>query len=124
LKRWRQDNGFDVTQELEVDCISLAQFVQEENLSRIDFLKLDTQGSELDILRGGGDFLREISIIKCEVMFVQLYEGQPLFDEVVGTLASYGFRFFAFDGGGGEVYGKKFGPTVCLFSQNLLITAA
>jgi FkbM family methyltransferase len=58
LKRWRQDNGFDVTQELEVDCISLAQFVQEENLSRIDFLKLDTQGSELDILRGGGDFLR------------------------------------------------------------------
>jgi len=56
LKRWRQDNGFDVTQELEVDCISLAQFVQEENLSRIDFLKLDTQGSELDILRGGAIF--------------------------------------------------------------------
>jgi|GEM_PF-915501 FkbM family methyltransferase len=117
LKRWRQDNGFDVTQELEVDCISLAQFVQEENLSRIDFLKLDTQGSELDILRGGGDFLREISIIKCEVMFVQLYEGQPLFDEVVGTLASYGFRFFAFDGGGGEVYGKKIWSD-CMFVQS------
>ena len=116
LKRWRQDNGFDVTQELEINCISLAQFVQEQQLSRIDFLKLDTQGSELDILRGGGDFLREISIIKCEVEFVQLYEGQPLFDEVVGTLASYGFRFFTFEESA-EVYKKRIWSD-CMFIQS------
>ena len=116
LKRWRQDNGFDVTQELEINCISLAQFVQEQQLSRIDFLKLDTQGSELDILRGGGDFLREISIIKCEVEFVQLYEGQPLFDEVVGTLASYGFRFFNFEEGA-DVYKKRIWSD-CMFIQS------
>lgn len=116
LRRWRQDNGFDVTQELEIDCISLAQFVQEEKISQIDFLKLDTQGSELDILLGGGDFLREISVIKCEVEFVQLYEGQPLFDEVVGTLATYGFRLFAFEEGA-EVYRKRIWSD-CMFIQS------
>lgn len=116
LKRWRQDNGFDVTQELEIDCISLAQFVQEEKISHIDFLKLDTQGSELDILLGGGDFLHEISVIKCEVEFVQLYEGQPLFDEVVGTLATYGFRLFAFEEGA-EVYRKRIWSD-CMFIQS------
>lgn len=116
LKRWRQDGGLDVAQEIEIDCITLERFVQEQKLSYVDFLKLDTQGSELDILRGGGDFLRKISIIKCEVEFVQLYEGQPLFDEVVGTLATYGFRFFAFEEGA-EVYGKRIWSD-CMFIQS------
>ena len=55
-------------------------------------------------------------MIKCEVEFVQLYEGQPLFDEVVGTLASYGFRFFAFEEGA-EVYKKRIWSD-CMFIQS------
>ena len=116
VKRWRQDNGFEIAQELEVDCITLGQFAQEQKLTGIDLLKLDTQGTELDILRGGGEFLHKISVIKSEVEFVQLYEGQPLFDEMVGTLASYGFRFFAFEEGA-EVFRKKIWSD-CMFIQS------
>lgn len=48
--------------------------------------------------------------------FVQLYEGQPLFDEVVGTLATYGFRLFAFEEGA-EVYRKRIWSD-CMFIQS------
>jgi hypothetical protein len=57
---------------------------------------IDTQGSELDILLGAGRYLDKISIIKCEVEFVELYRGQPLFDDVVRELSKCGFRFVDF----------------------------
>ena len=51
-------------------------------MDRVDFIKLDTQGSELDILHGAGSLLDNCSGLQLEVMFSPLYEGQPLFADV------------------------------------------
>jgi hypothetical protein len=46
----------------------------------MDFIKIDVQGAELDILKGGETFLREhILGIEIEVEFQSLYKGQSLF---------------------------------------------
>lgn len=91
IKRRREDNALDVVNEIKVDCITLEQFTNEAGINYIDLIKLDTQGSELDILLGGK--LENISIITSEVEFVRFYEGQYLFDDMVSELSALGFRF-------------------------------
>ncbi len=45
----RQKRGF--TREIEVRCVTWAEALSEAGLTRVDFLSLDTEGGELDILR-------------------------------------------------------------------------
>ena len=96
VSRWRMDRGLDVVDKVEIDCLSLADFVSRNGLDRIDFIKLDTQGTELDILLGSPDELAKISVISSEVEFIELYKGQSLFDDIIRHLRPHGFRFVGF----------------------------
>jgi FkbM family methyltransferase len=59
----------------------------------VDFLKLDTQGSELSILLGGQDYLRSSIVgLKVEVEFLDVYKGQPLFADVDTYIRGNGFQ--------------------------------
>lgn len=61
----------------------------------VAFLKIDTQGSELDILKGGVNCLRGAVGVEVEVEFSPLYVGQPLFSDVDSFLRSQGFSLWA-----------------------------
>jgi FkbM family methyltransferase len=57
-----------------------------------DFLSIDTQGSELDILKGSKNLLENnILAIKIEVELHQLYLNQPLFGDISNFLSEHGF---------------------------------
>ncbi|HDI6074557.1 TPA: FkbM family methyltransferase, partial [Escherichia coli] len=49
------------------------------DIKEVDLLKIDTQGSELNILVGGEQVLNNTLCIQLEVSFIPLYEGQPSF---------------------------------------------
>jgi hypothetical protein len=58
-----------------------------------DYLKLDVQGAELDVLKAATETLKSVRVIQTEVEFVEIYRGQPLFAEVDRFLRSHGFMF-------------------------------
>lgn len=61
----------------------------------IDFIKLDTQGSELDILYGAEKILKKNVLgLEVEVEFAELYSGQHLFEEVHKYLKAHNFELF------------------------------
>lgn len=65
------------------------------NLEHIDYLKLDTQGNELDILKGADQLLDkcQISVIRCEVWLQSFYQNQGLFSDIDALLRRKGFMF-------------------------------
>jgi FkbM family methyltransferase len=71
----------------------LASEIDMATLAGPILLKIDVQGGELDVLKGidDADFVR-IDRIYIELSFVELYQGQPLFDEVYQFLAGHGYR--------------------------------
>ncbi len=82
--------------EVMVDSLTLEGFMKKEHIDTIDILWLDAQGSELSILRGLGERIRDVLYIHTEVEFDEMYQGQPLFKEVDAFLLSHGFRFLEF----------------------------
>jgi FkbM family methyltransferase len=63
-----------------------------------EFLKLDTQGTEYEILYGANETLLEpTAAIYCEVEFAKIYREQRLFSDVERFLRQYDFSFLGFD---------------------------
>lgn len=96
LNEFASDNWSEmkeVVQQVQVPCICLKEFLAQADLPYVDFCKLDTQGTELDILRGAGDKLQRISVLKIELNFLQLYEKQPQVSEIFHYLEVNGFDF-------------------------------
>lgn len=71
-----------------------------EQARRTDFLKLDVQGSELDILAHATKTLEHVSMIQIEVCFLPLYQEQPLFADIDAFLRKQGFELHTFIGFG------------------------
>ena len=62
------------------------------DLPQADALKIDVQGAELDILKGGLTTLRRTKLVELEVEFNEQYRGQPLFADVDAFMRSQGFQ--------------------------------
>lgn len=85
-----------VQDETTVEAIRLDGFLTEHRIDRVDFLWLDTQGSELNIFKGLGERLKDVMLIQTEVEFQEQYANQPLWPEVKTFLISNGFEFAGF----------------------------
>ena len=59
---------------------------------RFDFVKIDTQGSELDVLRGGEKVLRQADYILIEISLVEFNRGGAPAEAVFAQLHDMGFR--------------------------------
>ena len=106
----------------------LAKFQNLENLTRVvrrekiqthrlddlpevagaDYLKLDVQGAEVDVMNGAEKVLADTVVVHTEVEFVPMYQGQPLFAEVDQRLRAAGFVFHKFSG----IAGRTFQPLI------------
>lgn len=80
-----------------IEATTIDTLVSSRRVAAPDFLKLDTQGSELEILKGATHALdRSVVAIESEVEFLQLYSGQPVFADVDSFLRAHDFVFVGF----------------------------
>lgn len=86
---------FAVARTLNVSTTTLDAFYESHaSLPRPDFLKVDTQGTELSVLRGAVSCLRTASLVEVEVEFQPHYAEQPLFGDVASFMREQGFELF------------------------------
>jgi len=80
-----------------------------ENKLEVDFLKLDTEGSEYDILLGARNQISENVVgIRVEVSFANIFEGKPLFGAISDLLLKEDFFLLNFDYNGRGDYQNEF----------------
>ncbi len=85
------DSGFGIEKKISVNETTLEKVALNNSLNP-DLIKLDTQGSELDILSGAKELLNECLIIETEVEFMEMYSGQPLFHDISSFLYDRDFQ--------------------------------
>ena len=81
-----------------LETVTLDTFAAEVALPRVDFIKMDIQGAELEALSGGMRVLEDTLLVVCEVDFVPLYVGQPLYGDVERFMRERGFQLHKFVG--------------------------
>ena len=81
------------THDIELVSTTLDDLMADNNVevSRFQALVMDTQGSELLVLRGANRFLGEISLIKTEAADFESYEGCAMVDDLISYLEPFGF---------------------------------
>jgi FkbM family methyltransferase len=70
-------------------------YVINNDIKKIDFLKIDTEGYELHVLQGFGDFIENIQIIQFEYGGTFLDNNKKLID-VINYLDQKGFHKFSY----------------------------
>jgi FkbM family methyltransferase len=92
-RSWTDGEQLESQETVTVPTLRLDTFFDRTGISRVDFLKIDTQGTDLAVLRSAGPRLRDIAKITLEVDISprRLYVGSASRDEVVSFLKNAGF---------------------------------
>lgn len=94
LKHFPEKKRFDIIGSSKINVSSLDEELKKHNIENIDFIKLDTQGTELPILEGATKTLKTVFGLEIEVEFNQMYQNQFLFSDVDKFVRSLGFQLF------------------------------
>jgi len=85
-------NWLEFKEQIQVQTVTLENYCSTNGISAIDFIHMDVQGAELLVLNGAGPMLNKVNIIWMEVSSAEIYEGQPLKEEVNTYMKSHGFE--------------------------------
>lgn len=77
--------------EQEMAHTTLDLWATSSGIEYVDHIKIDTQGSELLVLKGAGNLLSKVRTLELEVEFNPIYRDQPLFADVDTFLRQHGF---------------------------------
>ena len=89
---YRENTAFfrdEVVMEHQVEKVRLDDLFRGR---KFDFVKIDTQGAELDVLMGGEEVLRQADFILVEVSLVEFNAGAAPAEAVFAQLQRMGFR--------------------------------
>ncbi len=79
----------------EVAADTLDNLLRSRNIDDVDFVKADTQGSELLVLQGAEHVLVSSAVgVEVEAEFTPIYKGQPLFADVDTFMRRAGYHLF------------------------------
>lgn len=79
---------------ISIPMTTLDEVTAGSKFARPDFIKLDVQGYELEVLKGGEKILRSAQAVLMEVNLLPILDGAPLFHEAVHFMGERGFRLY------------------------------
>lgn len=96
-----EDDNFRVVQKVPVQTVRLDDVTE---LPAADFLKLDIQGGELDVLENATRVLSQATVLEVEAEFVPMYKHQPLFGDIQTFLRRHNFLLHKLIDVGGRTF--------------------
>lgn len=88
----------EVKGRVEIDVLTLDDYAAQHGIERLDILKSDTQGYDLEVIRGAEGLLarRAVGLIFMEINMNRAYKDLPRLDEICAHLFDRGFELVSF----------------------------
>ena len=107
LMNWGNGPTMGEMNKIEVECVRMDTFIKEVGIKEIEFVSIDTQGNDLNVLKGFGNKIKIVKEGICESMSEdtewRLYDKQPSFSEFISFFDEYGYQTdWDYNWGGGS----------------------
>ena len=91
---WGGFRGLTAEEEVLCEFNTIDNFMNEQGISHIDFLKLDVQGAEYKVLRGAAVALtnKKITLIQLEALIGEQYVNQKTIAYYLSEMEHYGYK--------------------------------
>jgi len=98
----RYPDVLDPVQSVRVSVRRLDTVLREQQISTVDFIKLDVEGAELSVLKGAAELLKGAHrpVVLCEVQDVRTAPWGYAASYIIEYLCSCGYSWFTLDGAG------------------------
>ena len=93
-KNYKKKYVKNINYYFKLKTIKLDDYIKKNKINKIDILKIDTQGHENKVLLGAKKNLKNIKLIRLELMFYDLYEKKLSFFEIEKILRDYKFELY------------------------------
>ena len=94
LKLFNDDQRFHIKSKENMNTDTLDNQLLKNKIKQLDFMKIDVQGSELNVLKGSTNSLKNIIGLEIECEISELYSNQPLLGNILEFLSSKEFHLF------------------------------
>jgi FkbM family methyltransferase len=94
VKEWVTEQKFQVVGTVTVPTMRLDTFMNDAGIEFVDYLKIDAQGLDLEVVKSAGDRLRDVAKVQLEATTssYRQYEGAPGKSVIIEYMNSQGFR--------------------------------
>ena len=79
---------------INIEIKVLDQFKPTKAFGKSTFIKIDVQGFELEVIKGGAETFKSAKVVLVEMSYDELYSKQPLFDDIYAVLTELGFKYY------------------------------
>ncbi len=76
---------------VEIPMFTVDEVIRAKGISSVDFIKLDVQGFELEVLKGATKALENAEVVLMEVSLIEINKGAPLINEVMNFMSNKDF---------------------------------
>lgn len=123
INRFAPRDSYIVNKTIELDVVSLDSVMSEQGVQDVDYIKMDAEGGELEIIKGANKTLKTVFSVELEAWFNRINENAPLFSDIDMKMRELGFVLFdvARDNFVKRIGGKNLGgPKGQLWSGDML----
>lgn len=95
---YNQDDWGGYRRTIKVNAVSVDDYCIKNNIKKIDLLKVDTQGYELEVFKGAIKMMKQnnIQLLYFEFIFSEMYKDIPSFGDVFNFLIQNNFKIVRF----------------------------
>lgn len=92
----RVDNAKVLFKKVNIAAIRMDNFMSQNNITSVDFLKLDVEGCNWEVLDGFGSRLKDVGAIHIEAEHKEVWDKEKLFLDIRTKLEESGFEMADF----------------------------
>lgn len=90
----RASDDFEIVKTIEVESVSLDDWASREGVTGVDYLKVDVEGAELELMQSSPRIMDGVLGVSVDVIFHADWIGAPTFADVDRWLVSQGYALF------------------------------
>ena len=91
LKRKKFFYNFNANKKQETQLLNLSTFIKKNKIKKIDYLKIDTEGYELNVVKGLNKYIKIIRLIHFEHHYDDMYKKKYTYHDIHSHLSKNHF---------------------------------